>query len=128
MTLFHGRYFALIGLSVLVASCDTPPDGMTEVDYAKYKQLGAPKLIYSCTAKATGSECHKIFPSLPAKKGDPHWLPECITKTIKEPIFIVKEVNYGYGEGLGNYNKLLSKARETCREHWEFEVLESAKL
>lgn len=99
------------------------PDGMSDADYEKYKKLGAPKILYSCTyyeRDAALSDCTYSYGS----NG----------KCRKEVMVKKRRVGYMAGVGAGTtYNSLLIDAEQNCVPSWaseefkrnhKFEVLE----
>jgi hypothetical protein len=110
---------AILCMPMFLASCGNP-GGISDEEYAKYNELGAPKILYSCTSnkdswfavchlKKTYNECSEEFMKLDSSS------PELIEHT---------RVGYSAGIGMAStYNKLLTDAKEECEG--EFKVLES---
>jgi hypothetical protein len=89
--------------ALLLAACDNP-GGISDADYAKYKEYGAPKILYSCTTPGK-------LEYDPKEKGSKIGKPET-------------SVGYTAGIGVGaTYNKLLGDAKKEC--NGEFKVLDS---
>ncbi len=126
--MFHGKKL-LISSIFLLSSCGNP-GGISDEGYDEYKQLGPPKILYSCinTARMTKpGECMQAIldnTPLPSK---------CKSKETKE------EAHISYVAGVGamaTYNKLLADSRTACeskvntsdfKSHRKFVVLESEK-
>jgi hypothetical protein len=108
---------ATVIIIVLVA-CGNP-GGIDDAAYAKYKELGAPKILYSCdevldniSITATISDCISNTDSK-----------SCIEDGKKNP---KHRIDVGYVAGIGaavTYNKLLNDAKAEC--HGDFKVLDS---
>jgi len=110
-----GIYAAVFFLS----ACGNP-GGISDSEYAKYKELGAPKILYSCNTgfldTTAFSECLKL-------KDDPSKIHACVEKAERETKPII-DVGYAAGVGVAvTYNKLLREAKDSC--DGEFKVLDS---
>ena len=110
-------------LSSVLISCGNP-GGVSDEFYAKYTQLGAPKILYSCTTPV-GVDIFMCSSLLRSKKLD-EWL-ECNER--QNELNRKTEENIGYTAGIGamsTYNKLLSDEQKNCTaKNGEFKVLES---
>lgn len=112
-----------IGCGLIVAACGNPGE-ISDAEYAKYKELGAPKILYSCNRGETLGfdmnavfECQKLLETAPEKAS------ACMDKAKrqKKPI-----IDVGYTAGIGTsatYNKILDDAKHGCSG--DFKVLES---
>ncbi|MDR0577368.1 MAG: hypothetical protein LBI87_07500 [Candidatus Accumulibacter sp.] len=91
------------------------PGGVSDDFYKKYKELGAPKILYSCTEDLSRwSVCMKEGISALLKCRD------------KYPDEKLKYTETSYVAGVGkdsSYNKLLNEAKDECKG--EFKLLES---
>lgn len=101
--------------TILLASCGKP-SGMPEEDYAKYTELGAPKILYSCTSSIPPiaivvQECQSK-----AKNQMEH--ADCLLDSWKRNEHSDnKSETFGYvaGVGLGaTYNHILEDAQKHC--------------
>jgi hypothetical protein len=107
--------------SLLLTACGNP-EGISDADYEKYQELGAPKILFSCTGDGRytleglqGQEACLAISDLSKQM-------ECLEE-YKDPIPITN-VGYVAGVGIGStYNKILADAKEECSG--EFNVLES---
>lgn len=103
------RYMAIAAIVIPLVGCGNP-GGISDADYAEYKDLGAPKVLFSCTTPVNTSYCAAFQDA--AKRE------EC---EKKEP-----QVSVGYKAGVGvaaTYNKILQDSKEACQG--EFKVLDS---
>ncbi len=112
---------AICGTFFLLSACGNP-GGISDADYAEYKQLGAPKILYSCskTEEITATADCLFY----QKKSNP--IEECMKLSNPEKLVKHTEIKVGYAAGVGmnaTYNKLLSDAKAGCEN--EFAVLES---
>jgi len=115
---------------LLLSACGNP-GGISDSDYAKYKELGAPKILYSCT-KEGRLDAAAVLQCMAIKNEDADKKIACLEKTqsdAKKPI-----IDVGYAAGVGvavTYNKLLGDAKAACDSDssrfskGEFKVLES---
>ena len=104
-------------VTVLLVACGNPGD-ISDAEYAKYKELAAPKILYACHAapRPDTISCNKLLPD--AKK---HL--SCLEDVMKNS---KGEVSVGYSAGVGfavTYNKLLADAQASC--DGRLEVLKS---
>lgn len=110
-------------LSALSLAACGNPGGISDSDYAKYKELGAPKILYSCNrGQALAADPKEILECL-KMKDDPAKELACVEKAKRDPKPII---DVGYVAGIGSavtYNKLLSDAKAECSG--EFKVLDS---
>lgn len=116
--MFHGKIAILLSM-LFLASCGNPGD-ISDEDYKKYKELGAPKILYSCTKEYPWIFLCTLEGGKTTKK--------CIDEAVKSDRLSerVKHAKVGYSAGIGmgaTYNKLLAEAREEC--DGEFKILES---
>lgn len=109
-----------IAAVLLLAACGNP-GGIADAEYAKYKELGAPKILNSCTKEglmspAAVAQCMGIE--------NANEKIACLDNALsagKKPI-----VDVGYTAGVGiaaTYNKILSDAKNGCSG--DFKILES---
>lgn len=109
---------------LLLTACDNT-SGLSDEDYARYKELGAPKLLYSCTIDPSRSWGHaKELGDCLNSSNSVEVQAQCIENIKKlDPIV---NVNYVAGIGMGaTYNKLLTDAKNEC--FGDLKVLESEK-
>jgi len=112
------KYLAILLIVPTLLGCENPK-GISDVDYEKYKKLGAPKILYSCThytekINLVFGECIGKFSS-----------PECqdLEELVIKDAFVAYTAGVGYGS---TYNSLLIKAEKDCSaENDKFEILES---
>lgn len=104
-------YLALLSL----AGCGNP-GGISDSEYASYKELGAPKLLYSCTSESSGNfEAKRSFQCGADKNSDCY-------KNFKATGDTTVNSVAGVGAAV-TYNKLLSDAKASCEGN--FKVLDS---
>lgn len=117
----------MLASAVLLVSCGNPV-GISDSEYAKYKELGAPKILYSCSApksfiEIAAAECPNI--SQPPTEGDL----ACIKKSAERHSDPNEKIpSYGYIAGVGigaTYNHILEEAKNKC--NGEFKVIESVQ-
>ncbi len=113
------KNIAIIISMLFLASCGNPGD-ISDEDYKKYKDLGAPKLLYSCTREYPWV----LVCALEGGKTSEECIDEAVkTDRLTEQVTHSK-VGYSAGIGMGaTYNKLLTEAKEECEG--EFKILES---
>lgn len=102
-----------------LAGCENP-GGISDTDYARFKQLGAPKLLYSCTTTSDGNAMDQMIECLRNGSKD-----KCSESALEEA---KTKTSVGYAAGIGamtTYNELLQDAEEKCGG--VFEVLASGK-
>lgn len=108
-----------------LSGCGNPGD-ISDADYKDYKELGTPKILYSCNHGKLAAdpkilaECLKIDDF--SKEGLDKQL-ACAERAEREA---KPMINVGYAAGVGagvTYNKLLADAKEGCQG--EFKVLDS---
>ena len=108
-------------LALSIAACGNP-GGISDSEYAKYKELGAPKILYSCNKGETlGFDINAVQKCL--KLNDPAKELACVNNAEREKKPII---DIGYAAGIGvavTYNKLLGDAKDACSG--EFKILES---
>ncbi len=110
---------------LLLTACGNPGD-ISDEDYSKYKELGAPKILYSCTISVdrryTLSGLEEMKSCLEIKDLEKNM--KCMEKFEEEDLITDVEVGYTAGIGLAStYNKLLTDAKDEC--NGEFKILES---
>lgn len=105
--------------------CGNPGD-ISDAEYKTYKELGSPKILYSCNYGKLAAdpkivrECIKNEDN--SKEGIEKEL-ACAKRAEREAKPMI-EVGYAAGIGAGvTYNKLLADAKKGCRG--EFQVLDS---
>ena len=94
------------------------PTGISDTDYNDYKQLSAPKILYSCSKLADIT-----YKNLEEKL-------KCIREgNTDEECRLEKIVTYKAGVGFAaTYNKLLGEAKDECKgENATFKIIESEK-
>lgn len=110
---------ATLFVVVNLAGCGNP-GGISDDDYAKFKQLGAPKLLYSCTTTSDSNAIKQQIECLSYKAEG-----ECSKSSLEKA---KTKVDVGYVAGIGamtTYNELLQDAQEKCTG--KFDVLDSGK-
>ncbi len=114
--------------TILLAGCGNPGD-VSDDFYLKYKELGAPKLLYSCTTtmqwNLTGEGRAALGVCLDMKGIASDEQIDCLLEVDKKNV-PVDDIQVGYAAGIGiasTYNKLLSDAKAKCTG--EFKILES---
>jgi hypothetical protein len=110
---------------ILLTACGNP-GGISDEDYQKYQELGAPKILYSCTSTVDRRYTLAGIKELEAciETEDLENLMKCAEKTLHEDLITDVKVAYVSGIGLGStYNKLLTDAKKNC--NGEFKILES---
>lgn len=116
-------YFAGI-TTFLLASCGNP-GGIPDEQYAKYKELGAPKILYLCSeAQSLIKKLSDACPGISATPTESDLA--CIKKAQKRYIDPNEKMpTVGYAAGIGSeatYNHILNKAKIEC--HGDFKILE----
>lgn len=117
----------ILASTVLLASCGNP-GGISDSEYAKYRELGAPKILYSCSApksfiEIAAAECPNI--SQPPTDKDLACLMDSAERH-KDPNEKISSYGYIAGVGVGaTYNHILEDARGKC--NGEFKVIESVQ-
>lgn len=108
-------------LLFLLAACGNP-GGISDSDYASYEELGAPKVLYSCTREgemdfvAYLQECTTL--------ADPREALACSARIEREGKEPIVDVGYSAGVGIGaTYNSILQDAKADC--DGVFKILES---
>jgi hypothetical protein len=107
--------FAIIPTLMLVG-CSNPGD-ISDAQYSEYKQLGAPKILYSCTTTSDSNAIKQSIQCLDKTTG------ECSNSALEKA---KTRANVSYVAGVGaltTYNSLLQDAKKECSG--TFEVLES---
>lgn len=113
---------ALIPMSVFLTGCENP-GGITDEEYARYKQLAAPKILYSCSKLAT-----KMSVNFTKCMENPS-ASYCTGKEAKEMVETSTSVHLSAGVGqLVTYNSLLRDIEDECAgEYKRLKILESEK-
>lgn len=108
-------------LSIALTSCGNP-GGISDKDYAEYKRLGAPKLLYSCNkGKSMKSQIDELGKCMGLE--DPSKQSRCM-KDMDDKIEDDVETAYVAGVGVAvTYNKILRDAESSCKG--VFKILES---
>jgi len=111
------KHNLLLGVAFLLTACGNP-GGISDENYAKYKELGAPKILYSCNRGERvliNAKCREIEDN--AKRL------QCSEAEAPEKQAVI-DVGYTAGIGIGaTYNKILSDAKGQC--DGEFKILDS---
>jgi len=118
--------FNFLYLPILLLTACGNPGEISDEEYTKYKELGTPKIIYSCatTYDWRNSPSGLLERAHCALMPDVEKAVNC-TQKLKD-ITPITTVNVGYVAGIGlgvTYNKLLTDARDECSG--EFKILES---
>jgi len=116
---------------LLLTACGNP-GGISDADYAEYKELSAPKFLYTCTVDARFSAAGLKVMQKCLQIDDLPKQFECMDQFEDEiPIVIT---NYIARVGGGStYNKMLIEAKEECENIGdgatigELEILDSEK-
>jgi hypothetical protein len=107
---------AICIVMMMLTACGGKPSDMSDADYAKYKDFGAPKLLYSCTEEGKPSEeAYRRCGDL----GSSDKIGECLKKEKITPV-----VNSNFYAGIGpaaTYNDILTKAKDKC--NGKFDIL-----
>lgn len=113
---------ALVPMSLFLAGCENP-GGITDDDYAKYKQLAAPKILYSCAR--LGTRLSMNF----AKCIENPSASYCTGKEASELVERDSTVQFSAGVGkFVTYNSLLQEVQASCSgEFKRLKILESEK-
>jgi hypothetical protein len=99
---------------LMLTGCENP-GGMSDENYAEYKELGAPKILYTCQQEEQLAVNFEALKKCSEIKDDRSREMDCIknaSRTVKPPAGV------GYVAGLGPsqpYNKLLSDLKEECK-------------
>jgi hypothetical protein len=113
---------SVILLMLLTLNACGNPGGISDGEYKKYKELGAPKILYTCTRSETydpvaAAECRN-------KYAGAETILDCLKETAKRKIDPITDVSFSAGIGSEvTYNKLLTDAKKTCSG--EFKVIDS---
>lgn len=109
-------------LSILLTACGNPGE-ISDEDYAKYKELGAPKILYTCNRGETlGVDIDALQVCLKIKDDAAKSL-ACVNAAEREKKPII-DVGYTAGIGMNaTYNKILADAKRACSG--TFKVLDS---
>lgn len=128
------KQLGICAAAFLLSACGNP-GGISDADYAKYKELGAPKILYSCTREieinAAAAEA-----SLQCARMKEEEFVACLGKNVsdaKKPKKPIIDVGYAAGVGVAvTFNKLLSDAKAECdkgtyplKGNGEFKVIDS---
>ncbi len=122
------KHFGIYAAALLLSACGNP-GGISDLDYAKYKELGAPKILYSCTRERS-LDATAALQCVEIKDMDKELA--CLEKTLSDAKKPIIDVGYAAGVGVAvTYNKLLADAKAVCDRDssrfskGEFKVLES---
>lgn len=114
-------------IAALLLSACGKPNGISDADYATYKELGAPKVLFTCSTPAPENDPRsiqrelKINEAVAACKNDFG----CLAKVARNPGDRPQDVEVNYRAGIGvnaTYNKILGDAKARC--YGEFSILE----
>jgi hypothetical protein len=103
----------------VVGGCGNP-GGISDAEYASFKELAAPKILYSCTHKR--DEFKAKLACYEASLSAGNAFDKCVAKYHDDN---PPEVDVAYIAGTGiasNYNKILIKAKGDCSG--ELKILE----
>lgn len=108
----------LLLIPVTLIGCGKPKE-MSDEDYQKYKDLGAPKILYSCTTEGVNSDLYlKCLQTLKTDSNS-----TCL-QDLKNGDNKITSVGYTAGVGaMVTYNEILSNAKSACTG--EFKILDS---
>lgn len=118
------QIYSRLSLLLLLSACNNP-GGISDSEYAKFRELGAPKILYSCTLKnQTDPAFIKAVRECLAITNASQEV-ECLEKARHELTGkTIVDVGYRAGVGLAvTYNKILGEAKNDCKG--EFSILES---
>lgn len=124
---------AIVLCAFLLSACGKP-SGISDADYAAYKELGAPKILFSCTTRASSEDPRsiKLQEKLKADMAACGTDFGCLGKVAKDSAAAIdnwpKDVNFGYRAGVGiaaTYNKILGDAKKDCGG--ELSILEKSQ-
>ena len=98
----------ILMMTILLTACGNPGD-VTDAEYATFKGLAAPKILYAChsTPRFDTIPCNEFLP-------DANKHLSCLKTAMENP---KSEVTVGYAAGVGfavTYNKLLTDAQASC--------------
>mgnify|MGYP000754139996 CR=1 FL=1 len=113
------KYLVSFSAVLLLAACGNPGD-ISDAEYAAYKELGSPKILYSC---AIGDPQIVRLQASADCMGKGDLSDSCVEKAMSN---WKPDVNVGYAAGIGvavTYNKLLGDAKSAC--HGVFKILDS---
>jgi hypothetical protein len=120
------KLFPIYVSALLLSACSNPGE-ISDDYYAKYKELGPPKILYSCDKGETpGFDLEASMACAATARDDTSFdLVACLEKTKrkKEPI-----IDIGYVAGVEvavTYNELLRDAKADC--DGKFKILQSEK-
>lgn len=112
----NGNFLFVVIAATTIAGCGNPGD-ISDADYNEYKQLGAPKILYSCTTTSDSNAIKQSIQCLDRTSG------ECSDSALEKAKTRVS-VSYVAGVGaLATYNSLLRDAQEKCSG--KFQVIDS---
>lgn len=100
-------------LLLLLSACENP-GGISDSEYLKYKELGAPKILYSCKTRLLRPKNPDAIKDCMKKESDPVKGIDCFQKALADMKPVV-EVGYAAGVGMAvTYNKLLGDVKAGC--------------
>lgn len=128
-------------LIIVITACGNP-GGISDADYAKYKELGAPKILFSCAIPNFKSEDERsklrimfVEKAEACKEGDGTLeekiscmknIEEKALSALSEKLPPTIEVKYRAGVGIAaTYNKILEDSKRACIG--EFSILEKSE-
>ena len=112
----------LVAITVMLSGCGNPGD-ISDAEYAKYKELAAPKILYACHLNFKDISPKKLATCEQEYKADPKRHLECVNKVVDTAERVKR---FGYAAGIGfavTYNSLLADAKAECSG--ELKVLKS---
>ena len=97
---------------MLLSACGKP-SGISNEEYAKYKEFGAPKILYSCSIETSGTSYDSLAACDAITNSDEKM--SCFKKALDTKNKVIEDVGYLAGVGAGaTYNKLLEDAKSGC--------------
>jgi hypothetical protein len=116
------KYCLSLAVAALIAGCGNPGD-LSDADYAAFKELASPKILYRCKQSDPSTFSAKAVEDCSRFRSDARKEQECIESARREP---ATETKYRAGVGFAvTYNKLLSEAKQECSGG--FELIEGAR-
>lgn len=135
------KYLVYCAVACFLSACGNP-GGISDVEYAKYKELGAPKILFSCSTpnlrsvqeltemKDKGME--KVY-ACGSLKGTEEDKIACVKKVSDAVALAMKEelppnIQIGYRAGIGvaaTYNKILQDGKNLCGG--KFSIIEKSE-
>lgn len=107
------KKIAIILCAFALAACGKPGD-MSDADYAKYKDFGAPKVLYSCSIETSGTTFESIETCSKIVNKDE--MASCLQKATSKENKTFTTSAYLVGVGAqATYNELLEEAKGRCK-------------